>query len=131
MFIWRLFMCISNNLSICLSTDRSIVRSNINLSICTSILLCSYLPISSFSSRIYMFIPISMNATYIYKYIYIYIYVCVCACACVLCVRFVRVCVCVCVLFNAKSVDGGNDSILRFSFYNIHVIQHLRELNVK
>ena len=38
------------------------------------------------------------------------------------------------ILFNAKSADGGNDSIFRYSFYNIHVIQNSkfkRELNVK
>ena len=48
-------------------------------------------------------------------YIYIYIYVCVC------------VCVCVCVLSNAKSADGGNNSIFGFSFYNIPVIQNPKE----
>ena len=43
--------------------------------------------------------------THIYIYIYIYIYI----------------------LSNAKSVDGGNDSILGFSFFNIHIIQNPKE----
>ena len=44
---------------------------------------------------------ISKQNTHIYIYIYIYIFI----------------------LSNAKSVDGGNNSILGFSFFNIHVIQ--------
>ena len=31
---------------------------------------------------------------------------------------------CVCVLSKAKWADGGNNSILGFSFFNIHVIQN-------
>ena len=31
------------------------------------------------------------------------------------------------ILSNAKSADGGNNSIFRFSIYNIHVIQNLKE----
>ena len=31
------------------------------------------------------------------------------------------------ILSNAKSTNSGNDSILGFSFYNIHVIQHPKE----
>ena len=47
----------------------------------------------------------------IYIYIYIYIYLLI--------------------LSIAKSDDGGNDSIFRFSIYNIHVIQNPKESSIQ
>ena len=44
------------------------------------------------------------------------------------------VCVCVCVypyISNAKSAEGGYDSIFGFSISNIHVIQNQIKLNVQ
>ena len=34
-------------------------------------------------------------------------------------------------LSNAKSADGGNYSVFRISFYNIHVIQNPKESSMK
>ena len=39
-----------------------------------------------------------------------------------------RAYVCVYILSKAKSAKSGNDSILGFSFFNIHVIQNLLEM---
>ena len=62
-----------------------------------------------------------LNAPRIYIYIYIYICVCVCVCVCVY--MNVYIYIYILILSNAKSADSWVDSIFRFSFYNIYVIQ--------
>ena len=92
--------------------------------ICVGILLCIllYWALSRVSS-LKALMPLNSEHTqmhiYAYKYIYIYIYI------------YTYTHTHLLISSNAKSADERNDSIVRYSIYNIHVIQKKAQYEIR